>query len=118
MTDLDRLTAWIQGYVQAWNSNVPEEIGALFAADAAYYTAPYREPWRGREEIVRGWIGAADQPGETSFEWHPLVVTDTLCVLQGTTTYPTTVYRNLWLIRLAPDGRAREFTEWWMEQPA
>ena len=26
-------------------------------------------------------------------------------------------YSNLWVIRFAPDGRAREFTEWWMKQP-
>jgi uncharacterized protein (TIGR02246 family) len=118
MTDLDRLTAWIDGYARAWNSNDPEHIGALFADDAGYYTAPFREPWRGREEIVQGWIGAGDKPGETSFEWHPLVVTDALCVVQGTTTYPTATYSNLWLIRLAPDGRAREFTEWWMAHPS
>ena len=26
-------------------------------------------------------------------------------------------YSNLWVIRLEEDGRASEFTEWWMEKP-
>jgi hypothetical protein len=25
-------------------------------------------------------------------------------------------YRNLWTIRLTPDGRCREFTEWWIAE--
>ena len=58
-----RLEAWVDGYVRAWNSNDPAAIGALFSEDAAYYTEPYRAPWRGREEIVRQWLDRKDEPG-------------------------------------------------------
>jgi len=117
MTDLSRVTAWIDGYVRAWNSNDPDEIGALFTDDAEYYTAPFRTPWRGREQIVTQWLERRDEPGETTFEWAPVSVTAELAVIQGTTTYPAQRFSNLWVIRLAADGRCREFTEWWMEQP-
>ena len=40
----DRVRAWVDGYVEAWNSNHPAAIGALFTEDAAYYTEPYGEP--------------------------------------------------------------------------
>lgn len=116
MTDLEQLTGWIDAYVRAWNSNDPADIGALFTEDAAYYTAPFRPPWRGRAEIVAGWLDRKDEPGETTFEWHPVAVTDELGVVEGTTTYPGQTFSNLWLIRLDADGRCREFTEWWMEQ--
>ena len=38
--------------------------------------------------------------------------------VRGWTAYaqhdPPREYGNLWVIRLAEDGRAREFTEWWV----
>ena len=114
------LEDWVAGYLRAWSSNDPEQIGALFTDDAVYYTAPFDAPWRGRAGIVDGWLGRKDEPGQWSFEWHALVDTPELGILTGTTTYrePPRVYSNLWVIRLAPDGRCREFTEWWMEHAA
>jgi hypothetical protein len=114
---LNQVTEWIDGYVRAWNSNDPDEIGALFTADAEYRTAPYHQPWRGRDQIVKDWLGRQDKPGETSFEWQPVVVTDEVAVIQGTTRYPKQTFRNLWVIKLDGDGRCHAFTEWWMEEP-
>ena len=40
-------------------------------------------------------------------------------MVQGRTTYTDgDVYLNLWVIRLADDGRAASFTEWYMEPPS
>lgn len=114
----DAVTVWVENYRRAWESNDPDDIRALFTEDAVYRTRPHDEsPWQGREQIVVGWLHDLDEPGTTAFDWHPLVVTDDLAVVQGVTVYengPT--YSNLWVIHLAADGRAREFTEWFMEQ--
>ncbi len=118
MTDLDQLRAWIDGYVRAWSSNDPADIRALFTEDAEYFTAPFRPPWRGPDDIVRGWLEHRDDPGETTFDWQPLTVSEGVAVISGTTTYPGTTYSNLWVIRLDDAGRCRHFTEWWMEHPA
>jgi hypothetical protein len=121
MTDLAPLRNWMGGYVRAWNSNDPAEIGALFAEDGQYFTAPFRQPWRGRDAIVAGWLERQDEPGQTRFRWDPVIVTDELCVVQGVTEYltvPPSTFSNLWLIRLDQQGQCVEFTEWWMEQPA
>ena len=114
------LRTWMDRYVAAWNSNDPEEIGALFTDDALYYTEPFAPPWRGRKEIIEQWLARKDEPGQTTFEWQPLVVTPELAVVVGTVAYrePPTVYSNLWVMRLDEIGRCREFTEWWMEHPA
>lgn len=117
MERLDRVRAWIDAYVEAWNSNDPAQIGALFTDDAEYYTAPFSTPWRGRQNIVEGWLDRKDEPGETTFEWHLVVVADQVAVVQGTTTYPDQAFSNLWVIHIDPDGRAQHFTEWWMEHP-
>jgi uncharacterized protein (TIGR02246 family) len=115
MTDPDRVTTWIDGYVRAWNTNDPADIGHLFTEDAEYYTAPFRAPWRGRDQIVEEWLGRKDEPGETTFTWSPIAVTDEVAIIQGTTSYPDETYSNLWVLRLDDDGRCRQFTEWWME---
>jgi uncharacterized protein (TIGR02246 family) len=114
-----RVRAWVDRYVQAWNSNDPADIGALFSDDAAYYTEPYRQPWRGRDEIVRRWLERKDEPGDTTFRWRPLTVGPEVAVVQGETVYrdPPHTFSNLWVIRLDADGRCTEFTEWWMEHP-
>jgi uncharacterized protein (TIGR02246 family) len=117
MTDLNFVSQWIDSYVNAWNTNEREDIARLFTEDAVYATEPYRPPWRGSQEIVAKWLEHKDKPGETSFEWQPISITDEVAVVSGTTRYPTTVYSNLWVIRLAPDGRCKEFSEWWMEHP-
>jgi uncharacterized protein (TIGR02246 family) len=113
----DAVRAWIEGYVAAWNSNQPADIVRLFTADAEYYTDPYAPPWVGRDAIVEQWLAHRDKPGETSFVWEPLVIADDVAIVTGTTTYPETVYSNLWVIRLDDDGSCREFIEWWMEHP-
>ncbi|WP_433045061.1 nuclear transport factor 2 family protein [Dactylosporangium sp. CS-033363] len=115
MTDLEAVTGWVEGYVRAWNSNDPAGIAELFAEDAAYYGAPYADPWRGRDAIVAQWLLHRDQRGETAFSWFPVTVSPDLSVVQGVTTYPHATYSNLWLIRLDTVGQCREFTEWWME---
>ena len=106
------------GYRDAWESNNPDDIRALFTEDAEYRTEPYSDPWRGQDEIVEGWLEAADEPGDTIFDWNEVVAVDDLAIVQATTAYTgRSTYSNLWIIRFAPDGRATQFTEWWMAQP-
>jgi hypothetical protein len=117
MEPQEALTAWIERYRRAWESNEADDIRALFTEDADYRTDPWTIPWHGQDAIVAGWLERQDDSGSSTFEWEPLVATDTISMIQGTTVYgngPT--YSNLWVIRLAEDGRAREFTEWWMDQ--
>jgi uncharacterized protein (TIGR02246 family) len=119
MTSLDAVTAWVEKYRVAWESNDPDDIGGLFADDAAYFTEPYAKPWLGRDEIVAKWLDSKDEPGDTTFEWHPLIVTEDLAVIEGTTAYRSSgrTYSNMWVLRLDIAGQARQFTEWWMEHP-
>jgi ketosteroid isomerase-like protein len=110
------LTKWMTDYRAAWESADPNEIKALFTEDALYYTDPFVEPMRGWDEIVELWAKRADAPGTTTFTWSPFVITDELAIITGETDYGSIKYSNLWVIRFAPDGRATEFTEWWMDQ--
>ena len=106
---------WVRRYVDAWESNDAEEIGSLFTDQARYYTAPYRQPWTGRDGIVEGWLDRKDEQGEWRFSFEVLGVDGDLGFVKGVTTYDDGDYSNLWVIRLGDDGRAAEFVEYWME---
>jgi uncharacterized protein (TIGR02246 family) len=116
MTSLEAVTAWVNSYRKAWESNDPEDIAGLVAEDAAYFPEPFAKPWVGREKIVEEWLKIKDDPGTTTFAWHPVVVTEDLTIIEGTTKYPRDTYSNLWILRLDNSGQARQFTEWWMKQ--
>lgn len=106
---------WVAGYVAAWESNDPAEIGALFTDDARYFTSPDSEPRVGRDAIVAGWLEDLDDPGSWAFDWRIVHEDHDFVVIQGRTVYPAERdYLNLWIVRLADDGRATEYTEWYM----
>lgn len=109
---------WVDGYIKAWNSNTREDIVVLFTPDARYYTEPHARPWEGHDGIVAGWQEIKDAPGETSFDYRVLSISDDLAIVKGQATYksPKKIYSNLWELRFAADGTVREFVEWWMEQ--
>ncbi len=111
------VNSWMDKYERVWTSNEPDDVRALFTEDAVYYDKPNTDkPWNGHEEIVKAWADAGDKPEDWTFEWNLLGQDGDTAFVQGLTTYlngdPT--YDNLWVIRFAEDGRAREFTEWYM----
>jgi ketosteroid isomerase-like protein len=117
----DRASAedWFRRYRVAWESNDEGDIRGLFTDDAVYRGFPDDpEPFVGLDAIVAGWLGDPDQPGDTEFEWSVLAVDGEVAIARCVTTYltetPPTVYDNLFVIRLRPDGRATEFTDWWI----
>ena len=118
MTDSTTLTAWMNGYLRAWDSNDPDDIRALFTDDAEYRTAPFDVPRVGHEAIVAGWIEDQDQPGDYEFEWSEAGLDGDLAFVEGETRYAEgRRYANLWVIRFAEDGRVGSFTEWYMRHP-
>lgn len=118
MSDRAAAEDWVRRYRTAWDSNDPGDIRALFTDDAVYFRSPADPPYTGVDAIVAGWLENADQPGETEFEWRVLAVDGEVVVVQCVTAYvtdtPPNTYDNLFVIRLAADGRAREFTDWWI----
>ena len=109
---------WVDSYVRAWTSNTPEDIRAVFTEDATYkYRPDDPEPVTGLDAIVGEWLENRDEPGEWTFDYEVIGVDGDRIFVEGTTRYPgrdNPIYFNLWVVRLAADGRASEFTEWFM----
>lgn len=110
---------WVELYVRAWTTNAPDDIRATFTDDAVYKGRPDDpEPLVGIEAIVEDWQGYPEPPDTWSFEHEVIGVDGDLAFIQGTTEYPgddRPLFFNLWVVRLASDGRASAFTEWFME---
>jgi hypothetical protein len=113
-------TEWVERYKRAWASNEPDDIRALFTTDATYaYRPSDAKAPRGHDAIVASWLEGRDGPGDYTFEFWVVSETPEVAVVQAVTDYSASggkVYDNLWVIRFAEDGRAGEFTEWYMER--
>ena len=118
MTDTNTVTAWVDGYRRAWDTNSADDLGAIFTDDATYSGRPHdQRSWSGIDAIVAGWRSHADQPGSFTFEWQPVAIEGDTAVLQAVVAYEgSTTWDDLWVIRFGADGRAREFTEWPIER--
>lgn len=116
------LQKWLDAYVEAWRTYDPDKIRALFTEDATYRFNPFeKNPLSGREAIVANWRQSPDAPGSWTAEYRALAVDGDVAIAEGETRYAGDAktaerrYANLWVMRFAPDGRCREFTEWFME---
>jgi uncharacterized protein (TIGR02246 family) len=118
--NVEEVQAWIDAYVRAWESNDATQVGELFAADARYYTHPFRDPWEGRDTIVRNWTEHADPPGSWRSDYRAIAVHGDTGVVRGHTVYlgeDGTIeqeYANIFVIAFDGEGRATEFTEFFV----
>jgi ketosteroid isomerase-like protein len=128
----DDVQAWLDRYIQAWQSYDKGQIAALFSEDAEYRYHPYDEPLRGRDAIVEDWLNPGgdpaqrDKPGTVEAAYHPFAVDGDTAVATGTSTYYTDAsrasvdkrYHNAYLIEFDAAGKCRSFTEFFMKEPA
>ena len=125
--DRSEVEHWLAGYLRAWKSDDPQDIAALFTEDVTYSPHPWprdRDRWVGRETVIRKWLDRGDSKFGWRFEHEVLAVEGDVAVIEGWTYYDPRpddprpdAYSNVWLVRFAPDGRAREFVEWWVQEP-
>jgi uncharacterized protein (TIGR02246 family) len=118
---------WIESYRRAWETDDASDVASLFTDDATYKPYPWpreRVGWQGRDEIVEKWIGRGDSKIGWKFDHSVLAVEDDIAVIEGWTSYDRgegeawdEAYANIWLVRFAEDGRARQFSEWWVQKP-
>jgi uncharacterized protein (TIGR02246 family) len=114
MASRDDVDNWIAAYERAWRTAGTEALADLFAEDGSYRMSPYEEPARGLDQIAALWEREREGPDE-GFELRYEVVAvegDTAVVRVEVEYARGTEYRDLWVIRLDPEGRCRDFEEW------
>jgi hypothetical protein len=115
--DANGLQDWLDRYVEAWRTYDPAAIGDLFSEGALYYFHPFRDPARGRDEIVKAWADDPDAPLSWDARYEALAAEGDVGVARGWTRYQDgKEYANLFVIRFDGDGRAKEFTEFFVKR--
>jgi ketosteroid isomerase-like protein len=114
----DRLTVsrWLAAYEAAWRAAGTEALGRLFTENATYLQSPYEQPVIGLAAIKAMWESEREGPDEIFTLATDIVAVDgPTAVVRADVGYGQPLhqeYRDLWVIRLAEDGRCRWFEEW------
>lgn len=123
----DELQRWLDRYVDAWRTNDPVEVEALFTEDAVYRYRPYggdRNAAVGRQAIVEAWLDEGDPPGSWDARYEPYAIEGNRAVAMGRSDYfasekgEARTYHNAFLLRFDEEGRCAEFTEYYMREEA
>ena len=82
---------WVKNYIACWKKSDPEEVAALFTSNARYQTQAFRPPIAGRTKIVKMWMERSVWQGKWSFKYKWVAIQGNIGVLEGVTTYRSTV---------------------------
>jgi SnoaL-like domain len=116
MIDRSSVRQWVQEYERAWRTAGTDQLDRLFANDATYQMGPFQEPHRGLDAIRILWDAERAGPDEEfTMDFDIVAVDEPQAVLRLEVRYgqpsPQT-FRDIWLLRFAPDGRCAAFAEW------
>jgi hypothetical protein len=112
---------WLDGYIGAWKTYDPEQIGGLFSEDATYRYHPQDDPVRGRAQIVKSWSEEPDAPGAFDASYEPLAIDGEIHVARGVSRYfddegrLSDEYYNVFICRFDEAGRCTDFVDYWIQ---
>lgn len=109
----DEVMRWVDGYERAWRERDLGAVASLFAEDAQYRPSPYEDGEVGHAAIRAFWLDDEDEV--FTMAARPIAVEGRDAVVRVDVTYSDPVrqeYRDLWVLRFAPDGRVEDFEEW------
>jgi ketosteroid isomerase-like protein len=110
----DGVVRWVDAYERAWRTPGTDGLAGIFTEDAFYSQGPYAESRIGLDEIARMWEETRDGDVFTMTSEVVAVDGDT-AVVRVEVFYQQPAdrqYRDLWVMRFAPDGRCRHYEEW------
>ena len=107
---------WVEGYVRLWRTPGTGGLAELFQPDATYLPSPWATPITGLDELAQFWDTERDSADEAFTMSSDVVAVDgSTAVVRVSVDYGAPDggrWRDLWVIRLAPDGRCSSFEEW------
>jgi hypothetical protein len=106
---------WVRSYESAWRSPGTHQLAGLFTEDVSYLVSPWAEPLRGLAAVAEFWDVEREGPDEVFTMTAEVVAVDgAVAVVRAEVEYAATGnrWRDLWILRFAPDGRCGAFEEW------
>lgn len=112
----DDVERWVGAYVDAWRTAGTDGLGAIFTEDATYSPSPWARPVEGLGALATFWDRERDGPDEKFRLTSEIVAVDgDTAVVRLAVDYlggAKARWRDLWVLRFAPDGRCAAFEEW------
>ncbi|HEY0215794.1 MAG TPA: nuclear transport factor 2 family protein [Cellulomonas sp.] len=109
--DRTAVMAWVAAYERLWRADDPDPLDTIFTEDVRYLRSPYAEPLDGLAAVRAFWR----DPTPFTMTAEPVAVEGSEAVVRLEVRYggdEPQDYRDLWVLRFAPDGRVRHFEEW------
>jgi SnoaL-like domain len=107
---------WVERYERVWRTPGTDGLADLFQPDATYLPSPWATPITGLDELAEFWDAERDGAEEDfSMSSEVVAVEGETAVVRVSVEYGVPDggrWRDLWVIRLAPDGRCYSFEEW------
>ena len=104
--------SWAERYFIAWKTNDAETVASLFTEDAVYFYGPFREPARGREEIVRRWT-ENDAPPDFRSAFDVVAVEGDVAVVHWRVSWGGVAMDGVLVVTFDERGLCREHREWY-----
>ena len=115
------LGAWIEAYGRAWETGDENLMVSLFTEDANYRSSPFREPFRGHDEIrAYSHRNAGTQRDKRVRMGRPFVDGNRVAVEWWTTMVDggeAVTLPGCLLLRFEADGRCSDLREYWHVEP-
>jgi hypothetical protein len=113
--DRTAVERWVADYERLWRTPGTELLAELFVPDASYLPSPWAQPVEGLEMIAEFWEAerrGADEDFTMSSD--VIAVDGRTAIVRVSVRYGASgrIWRDLWVIQLAPDGRCSRFEEW------
>lgn len=107
---------WVERYERLWRTPGTEGLAQLFQPDVTYLPSPWARPVAGLDQLAQFWDAERDGADEDfSIASDVVAVDGDTAVVRVSVDYRPPDggrWRDLWVIRLAPDGRCHSFEEW------
>jgi uncharacterized protein (TIGR02246 family) len=114
--DREAVSDWVDRYERLWRSPDTSQVAALFAPDATYLPSPWGRALHGLDAIARFWEAEREGADEEFTMASDVVAVDgDTAVVRVSVEYAAARagrWRDLWVLRFAPDGRCTSFEEW------
>jgi hypothetical protein len=113
--DRTAVERWVADYERLWRTPGTELLAELFVPDASYLPSPWAQPVEGLEMIAEFWEAERRGADEDFTMSSDVVAVDgRTAIVRVSVRYGASgrIWRDLWVIQLAPDGRCSRFEEW------
>jgi hypothetical protein len=113
--DRTEVERWVAHYERLWRTPGTELLAELFVPDASYLPSPWAQPLEGLRTIAEFWeVERRGADEDFTMSSDVVAVDGPTAIVRVSVRYGASgrLWRDLWVIQVAPDGRCSRFEEW------